>query len=149
MPDPIDPALDFAIDLASVRDRVAALRYFLSVTDVLEASEALDRTLPARPPAAFVGVSGETALPNKVIGGHHQRVNVSVAILFVESAARADRRSTDQLDRTRKAVIRQLVAWQPRGAERGFNYVGYRVVTIGEGLAWGEATFEAPYLLTT
>lgn len=143
-----DP-LAFGIDLESVRQRVLALNYFTSVTDVLDASEALDGLLAGLPPAAFVGVANERAAPNKIIGGHSQRTSVEVAVLFAESAARADRRSHDQLERTRKAVIRQLVAWQPAGGERGLNYVRYRVVSIGDGLAWGEATFETTYLLST
>jgi len=143
-PDP----LDFGVDLGSIRDRVILLKYFLSVTDVLDASEALDETLPAAPPAAFVGVASERAEPNKTIGGHSQRVRVEIAILFAESTSRFDREARDQLDLTRRALIRQLVAWTPKNAGEGLEYSRYRVVKIGDGLAWGEVTFTTSYRLT-
>lgn len=145
-----DP-LDFAINLDDVRDRAKGLGYFLSVTDILEAAEALDpeRGVAARPPAAFVAVSSERAGANKLIQGYAQRVEVEVAVLFVESAARADRQSRDQLERTRKAVIRQFLNWRPGGAEKGLEYLRYRVVSVGNGLAWGEVTFRATYRLST
>jgi hypothetical protein len=142
-------ALDFAINLGSVRDRLVALEYFLSVTDILAASEALDDTVPASPPAAFVAVSRESAEPNKLIGAHAQRVNATLAVLFVESAARFDRSAKDQLERTRKAVIRQLVAWTPDGAGHPLNYVGYRVAGMDDGLVWGEASFATSWRLST
>lgn len=142
-----DP-LDFGVDLSTVRDRLNGLSYFLSVTDILEASEALDETLPASPPAAFVGVSSERALPNKLIQGHAQHVDVQVEVLFVELAARFDRNARDRMERTRKAIIRILLGFRPRNAERNLGYVDYRVVSIGNGLAWGSVTFSTSYRLS-
>jgi hypothetical protein len=147
MADP-DP-LDFAIDLDDVRARVEQLGYFLSVSDILDASEALDETLPAQPPAAFVAVSREKAEPNRLIGGHRQRVRVLVSVMFVESTSRLDRRAKDQLERARKALIRQLIGWKPRNAQDALEYDNYRVVTVGGGLAWGEVAFATSYHLST
>jgi len=146
MADP-DP-LNFGVDLRDVRERLERLAYFLSVTDVLDSAEALDDTLPASPPAAFVGVSSERAEPNRMIQGHSQRVDCDVAILFVESAARMDRAAKDQLERTRKAVIRQLVAWKPKGTDKALDYLRYRVVKIGDGKVWAEVSFSTAYRLS-
>jgi hypothetical protein len=143
-----DDPLAFGIDLTDVRTRLEGLGYFLSVTDVLEASEALDGTVTAAPPAAFVGVTSETAQGQPGIGSWSQRISVEVSILFVESAARMDRRATDQMEQTRRAVMRQMVGWQPAAAQRAFNFRRYRIVSVGGGLAWGEVTMEAPYLFT-
>lgn len=149
MTTPIDP-LDFGVDLEEVRQRAQALGYFVSVTDILDATEALDaeRGIPASPPAAFVAVSSERAGSNDLIQGFAQRVEVEISILFVESATRFDRKSRDQLERTRKAIIRQFVAWTPRNTQRGLEYRRYRVISIGNGLAWGEVTFGAVYRLS-
>lgn len=141
--------LDFGIDLDDVRQRIEAMAYFLSVTGIFEASEALDETIAAAPPAAFVGVATEVAAPNRLIGGHSQHVDVSLSILFVESVSRFDRRGKDQLERTRKALIRQLIAWKPRNAQEGLQYQAYRVVALGDGLAWGEVTFATSYRVST
>jgi len=143
-----DPALDFGVDLPEIRDRLLAMGYFLSVTDILEASEALDETLSAAPPAAFVGTASERAEPNRTTGGHSQRVEVEIAVLFAESTSRFDRKATDQLEQTRKAVTRQLLAFVPKGAGKALEYVRYRVVKIGDGLAWGEVTFSTSYRLS-
>jgi len=143
-----DDPLDFGVDLDDVCKRVEALGYFLSVSDILAAGEALDDTVPASPPAAFVAVSDERADPNKLIGGHAQRVNVSLAVLFVESSSRFDRAAKHQLERTRKALTRQLVAWKPRNAETALEYQRFRVVRIEDGLVWGEVTFGTTYRLS-
>jgi len=143
-----DP-LDFGVDLSTVQARLLAMGYFLSVTDALDASEALDGTLAYSPPAAFVAVTREVGLENRVTQGHSQRVEVEIGILFVESTARASRTSAkDQLELTRKAVTRQLVAWTPRGAGKALDYARYSVVKIGNGLAWGEVRFTTSYRLT-
>jgi len=144
-----DDPLDFGVDFEEVTARLEAMAYFLSVTDILDATEALDDTVPAAPPAAFVGTARERAEPNRLIGGHAQRVPIGIAILFVESAARMDGRTKFQMEATKRAIIRQLVAWQPRGALSGLEYDGYRVVSIGNGLAWGEVTFATSYRLHT
>lgn len=144
-----DDPLDFGIDIADVRARVELLGYFLSVTDILEASEALDETLPAIPPAAFVGTAREQAEPGQLIQDQAQRVPVEVVVLFVESASRMDGAIRDQMETTRRAIIRQLFAWKPRGALKALRYGGYRVVSIGGGLAWGEVTFTTSYRLHT
>jgi hypothetical protein len=143
-----DPALDFAINLQSIRDRLDGLGYFVSVTDILDASEALDQTLPGLPPAAFVGVTSERAERNDTIGGHYQRVRVEIGILFVESAARFDREAKDQLEDTRRAVIRILVGFVPEGTHDRLSYARYRVANISDGLVWGEVTFTTSYRLS-
>jgi hypothetical protein len=143
-----DDPLAFGIDLADVRTRLEGLGYFLSVTDVLEASEALDGTVTAAPPAAFVGVASETALGRPGIQSWSQPMLVEISVLFAESAARMDRRATDQMEQTRRAVMRQMVGWKPARAQRALDFRRYRVVTVGGGLAWGEVTLDTQYLFT-
>jgi len=144
-----DP-LDFGIDMASVQARLELLGYFRAVEDVLGASEALDQTVPAAPPAAFIGIGRENATPNDVIGGgHRQRVTTELAVLFVELASRFDGATKGQMEQTRKAIIRQLIGWKPIGAQVPLEYAAYRIVEIGNGLAWGEVTFTTTYRVGT
>lgn len=140
----------FGLDLASVRTKLVGLGYFLSVTDVLAATEALDESLPASPPAAFIGVATETAGPNRVMGSGKlsQRVDVVLSVLFAESASRFDRAAEDQVDATKRKVVGALLGWKPTGVERQLNYRGFRVVSVGGGLAWGEVLFGSTFLLT-
>lgn len=143
-----DP-LDFGIDLDDVAARLTGMSYFVSVQGIMDASEALDETVPAIPPAAFLGITSETAAPNKLIGGHRQRVAVRLAVLFVEATGRFDRKGDKALDRTRKGITRMLIGWKPKGCETALEYAGYRVVRIGDGLVWGEVTFDTTYHLDT
>lgn len=143
-----DP-LDFGIDMASVQARLELLGRFRAVEDVLAASEALDQTLPAAPPAAFIGIGRENADPNRYVGGHAQQVTTELAVLFVEPASRLDGATKGQMEQTRKAIIRQLIGWTPAGAEKPLEYAAYRVVEIGNGLAWGEVTFTTTYRVST
>lgn len=142
-----DP-LDFGVDLGDVATRARAMKYFTSVTDILEASEVLDETIPARAPAAFVAISAERAEENKTIGGHSQRVRVEVTIMFVEQAARMDQGTRDRMDATKRAIVRQFVAFTPKGAGERLNYARYRVIKIGGGFAFGEVSFTTSYRLT-
>lgn len=145
MSDP-DP-LDFAVDLDDVRERIKVLRYFLTVDDIETASRAIEAE-NAAPPAAFVSIQSETAEANKTIGGHSQRVSVSLSVLFCEPLARSDRETRDVMERTRKALIRQLVAWTPRNAGKALQYERYLLRAVGAGLIWGEVLFRTEYRLT-
>lgn len=154
MADPIDPALDYSVDLDSVADRLRLLNHFTDVQGVLAGSEAMEDVVPARPPAAFVGVASETGRPNQTVGGgHSQHIDVVLAVLFVEQSARlkseANARAIDPLEITKRGVIRQLIGWTPRNAQQPLNFVGYRPIALGDGLAWGEARFSTSYRLTT
>jgi len=143
-----DP-LDFGIDMTSVEARLETLGHFRSISDALTAAEALDQTLPAAPPAAFIAVAREVADPNRYVGGHAQRVSADLSVLFVESASRIDGATKGQMEDTRKAIIRILIGWQPAGAESPLEYASYRIVEIGNGLAWGEVTFTTTYRVST
>jgi hypothetical protein len=142
-----DP-LDFGVDIASVRQRLEGLGYFLSVTDTLEGSMAINGNLPASPPAAFIAIESERAERNKTIQGHRQRVAVVLTILFVEQGARFDAGAKDRMEQTRKAITRILLAWRPDGAAEALDYARYRIVTIQDGLVWGEVSFTTSYFLT-
>lgn len=148
MIDPLDP-LNFAIDLNTVVDRVAALNYFLSVQDIQAATEAIQDEYFA-PPAAFVSIASETAQPNKLIGGgHRQQVSVTLSVLFAEQVQRAAGDTRDQVEQTRKAVIRQLIAWVPGNAERGLEYDRYLLRGMTGNVIWGEVLFRTTYQLCT
>lgn len=139
-----DP-LEFGIDLDDVTERLKGMNYFTSVQGIMDAAEALDDVLPAVAPAAFVGISRENAERNKLIGGYRQLVLVTMAVLFVEATGRFDRNSDKALDTARKGVTRMLIGWTPKGCEKPLSYVSYRVVTIGDGQAWGEVSFDTAY----
>jgi len=144
----LPPELVFGVDLASIRDRLIALGYFLSVTDLTDAMEAIDEIAPAYPPAAFVSTLSEAPQPNKLIGGFHQLTPTVISILFVEPSARADRKQMDRVEKTRRAIIRQLVGWTATGAARHFEYAGYSIRAAGDGLIWAEVKVRTEYFLT-
>ncbi len=147
MADPIDPLLDFAVDLESVRDRVAALGYFVSVRDIQAATEAIVDEI-VLPPAAFVSVAAETAERNNVIGGHSQRVTVTLSVLFAEQVQRAAADTRDRVELTRKAVMRQLIAWTPRNAAASLEYDRYLLKGMSGNVIWCEVLFRTSYRFT-
>jgi hypothetical protein len=142
-------AIDFGIDLEDVRKRFLGMGYFLSVTDIQAASEALSDpdAFGFLPPAAFVSIASETAEPNKTIGGHAQRVNVLLSMLFAIPSARADREADDEVEQVKRAVIRMGVAWKPKGAGAALDYSRYVLRATGGGLVWGEVLFSTSYQL--
>lgn len=143
-----------AIDLGAVRARVALLerapgkKRFLTVGGVLEASDAMENQ-SARPPAAFVAMASERAQPNRTQGIHDQKVECVVAVLMALAAERRDGalQLTDEAEESRHAVIGSLAGWTPPGARMAFNYQGYRVIRMGQGLAWIEAAFGSDWRL--
>ena len=142
-------ALDFGIDLEDVRQRYLGMKYFVSVTDIQAATEILrdPDAMGFVPPAAFVSIASETAEPNKTIGGHAQRVNVTLSILFAVPSARLDHGADDEVEQTRKAVIRMGLAWRPKGAAAALDYQRYLLRASGQGLVWGEVLFSTSYQL--
>jgi len=148
VPHETQPELEFAVDLSDVRDRLAALRYFNGVTDIEDATNVIE-TLSALPPWAFVSVASETAEANRIAaGGHSQRVTVDVSVLFCVPAESRAEDTGDVVERTRRAVIRILLAWTPKGAESPFNYSRYLLRATGDGLVWGEVIMRTRYRLT-
>ncbi len=139
--------LAFAVDLDSVRDRLSTLSYFNSVTNLQEATIAIE-SMNALPPAAFVAVASETAEPNKTIGDFVQRVNVTISILFCVPAERADGKAGDDLEDARKAVIRILLGWVPERALGQLQFQRYLLRASGEGLIWGEVLMTTSYRLS-
>lgn len=142
-----DPALDFAIDLDSVRDRVATLDYFNGVTTIQDGTSAYE-SLDLLPPWAFVSVASEKASSNKLVGGIRQRVAVSISILFAVPAERADGKTGDEVEDARKAVIRILLAWTPGRAIKACEYERYQLRASGDGLVWGEVLMGTEYFLS-
>lgn len=145
MPDP-DP-LAFGPDLKDVAERVEGLAFFLLVGDIQKAEEAIAGRLPFTPPAAFVSIVNEQAQSGNLIsaGGYAQRVGFRLSILFAIKAQRADDETRDMMERTRKAIMRQLVAWTPIGAEKALEYDRYLIRLIADGLCWGEVLFRGSY----
>lgn len=139
--------LDFAVDLESVRERLSALSYFTSVTNLQDATVAIEN-MNALPPAAFVAVASETGEPNKTIGDFAQRVNVTISILFCVPAERADGKAGDELEDTRKAVIRILLGWVPDRALGQLQFQRYLLRASGDGLIWGEVLMTTSYRLS-
>lgn len=139
--------LDFAVDLESVRQRLCQLSHFTSVTNLQDSSVVIEQ-MSAIPPAAFVAVTSERAEPNKTIGGFAQRVNVTISTLFCVPAERADGKAGDDLEDTRKAVIRILLGWTPDRAESMLQFQGYALKAAGDGLLWGEVLMTTSYRLT-
>lgn len=147
MADP-DP-LAFAVDLESVRARVATLAYFNAVEAIQDATVAAEN-MNVVPPAAFVSVARETAEPNRMsTGAIVQRVAVTLSILFAVPAERADGKAGDEVEQTRKAVIRILLAWTPGGADKPLEYERYQLRATGDGLVWGEVLMRTVYRLTS
>lgn len=151
---PTDAALAFAIDLDDVRDRIKAIGYFVNVEDIRASTEILssDEGFAFVPPAAFVSVASEKAQRDKVMSGasfHAQRVDVTISVLFAEAAVSFNRGADDQVERTRKAIIRQLIFWTPKRAAIALQYQRYLLRATGNGLVWGEVLFNTSYRLTT
>lgn len=143
-----DPALDFGVDLDSVRDRVMTLSYFNGATTIQDGTLAIEN-VSVLPPWAFVSVARETAEPNRTAtGAKRQRVAVTISILFAVPAERADGETGDVVEEARKAVIRILLAWTPRGAEKALEYQRYQLRATGDGLVWGEVLMGTEYLLS-
>lgn len=143
----VDPSTIFGPDFAVIRDRVASLGYFLTVTDVQNAALAIEES-QGMPPMAFLSTQAETAEPNKTTGGHAQRVTARLSVLFAISMERAAHDGKDMAEQLRKAIMRLLIGWTPPGALGPLNYDRYLVRAIGDGLFWGEVLFVTSYRLS-
>lgn len=139
--------MDFAIDLESVRDRLTGLSHFTSVTNLQAAVLAIEN-MNATPPAAFVAIASETAEANKLVGGLSQRVNVTISALFCVPAESASDSAGDELEDTRKAVIRILLGFTPGRAMKALEFDRYLLRQSGDGLIWGEVLMRTSYRLT-
>lgn len=148
----LDPALDYAVDLDTVADQLKTLGYFLEVQGILATGEALEGRIAARPPAAFVAVQSERAIRNQVIGGHSQHFDVEIGVVFVEQSGRrkdaVTDRAMDQLEITKRAVVRILMGFTPRNAQQPLDFLSYRPISLGGGFAWGQCTFATTYRYT-
>lgn len=142
-----DPPLDFSIDLTTIRERLKLLNYFIDVEGIEEAAYAMENET-GYPPRAYVSVASETAEPNKLIGGIAQVVHVSISILFCEPYVRSDQPTRDVVEKTRRAIIRQLVGFVPDRAERFLEYDRYTLRAISGGCIWGEVLFRTRYRFT-
>ncbi len=141
-----DPTLDFGPDLDHVRRRVADLSYFNSVTDLQAATVAIVE-MNALPPAAFVSIASETAEPNKLVTTISQRVNVTISTLFCVPVERASGCAGDEMDETRRAVIRILLGFTPDRAEKPLEYDRFLLRVSEDGLIWGEVLMRTCYRL--
>jgi hypothetical protein len=144
---PVDPATLFGPDFVAIRDRLATLGYFVTITDVLNAANAIEES-EGVPPAAFVSTAAETGQPNKLVGGHAQRVAVRLSILFVVGTERAAHDTKDVTEQLRKAIIRLFMGWVAPGTDSPMNYDRYLPRAMGEGLFWGEVLFTTSYRLS-
>lgn len=147
MPNPLDPLLDFGVDLSDVVTRIEGLGYFVSVRDIQAATQAIQDEI-VLPPAAFVSVANETAEANRLIGGHRQRVNVTLSVIFAEQVQRAAGDTRDTVELVRKALMRQLVGWKPRNAEAALEYDRYLLRGMTDNVIWCEVLFRTSYAYT-
>lgn len=134
-----------AVDLAATRDRLESIGKFASVSDVVDAAEAMDSG--TRTPACFVAVSRETASPNRTQGVHDQAVEVQLSVLFVVASQRADGRRVDAVEELRLPVIQSLAGWTPPGASKALDYDGFRIVRMAAGHIWCECSFRTGWRL--
>lgn len=146
--DPVDPADAFGPDFTAIRDRVAGLNYFTTVTDIQNAAQAIEES-QGIPPMAFVSTASEAAETNKQIGGHAQRVATRVSVLFAIGMDRAAHDDKDFAEQIRKALILTFAGWTPPGALGPLQYERYQPRAMGDGLFWGEVLFLTSYRLTT
>lgn len=134
-----------AVDLKSVRDRLADSGRFASVTDVESAAAAMETS--AKTPAAFVCVGSERAAANRTQGVHDQTVDCVISVLICLAAQRADSERQDRVEEARLGVIGDLAGWTPTGARKALDYDGYNVVRMGGGLIWLQCTFKTSWHL--
>lgn len=142
-----DPSTLFGVDLASVRDRLAALDYFTGVQDIQAGSEAIAGLAAFIPPAAFVSIGDENYEPNKLIGSHRQRATVTLSVLFCIPSERVAGDTADEVEQARKVILARLIGWQPDGAEKALEASRYSVRLIADGLIWGEWRFRTVFQL--
>lgn len=146
----MNPETLFGVDLESIRERLETLGYFTSVQDIQGGAEALSGLTAFLPPAAFVSVARESYEGNKLAtGGHSQRANPVVSILFCVPSQRADNAAGDEVEQARKAIAGLLKGWQPPGAMKPLELVDYRVRLIADGLVWGEWQMKTAFALST
>jgi len=143
----VDPSAMFGPDMTAIRDRIKSLGYFLDVSDVQNAAQAIEESM-GLPPMAFTSTANEQAEPNKTNGGYAQRVATRLSILFAIATDRAAHDDKDMAEQLRKAIIRLMIGWTPPGALGPLNYDRYAVRAMGEGLFWGEVLFTTSYRLS-
>lgn len=139
--------LDFAVDLEDIRARVNKLSYFTDVLQLEDATLDLESGVEGIPPLAYVSTASETAEKNRLTGTLAQRVTVRISVLFCIPAERADKASRDEVETTRKAVIRILLGWKPKGAEQWLEYDRFLLRASRDGLIWGEVLMLTTYRL--
>ena len=143
MSDPIDFG---GIDLVGIRDRLRGLSYFNSVSDIQSAAQIIDGDISFLPPAAFVMVEGESFQKNRYAsGGHAQRGDVSISVLFCVPSQRAADDLSDEVEQARRAVRDILRGWKPDGAQIALDAFRYRIRLIADGLIWSEWLFRTSY----
>jgi hypothetical protein len=143
----MDASLDFGLDLTEVRDRVRTLSYFTDVLSLEDATLDLQKGIEGIPPLAYVSTVSETASPNRLTGTLAQRVTVKVSVLFCIPIARADKAAREEMDETRKAVVRILLGWRPTNALDWLEYDRFLLRASDDGLLWGEVLMSTSYRL--
>lgn len=142
--------LAFGVDLEDVRERLSSLKYFTTVERLQDFVLDIEEGVSGTPPLAYVSVASETAEPNKLSGGPDawsQRVTVTVSVLFCIPASRADEKPMDDVEDARKAVVRMLLAWTPKGAESPFQFARFLLRDSRDGLIWSEVLMRTSYHL--
>lgn len=141
-----DPAIDFGIDLETIRARVDELTGFNSTGDIQTASQVVDGSLGFVPPAAFVSIANEGFGPNAYSsGGFRQRSTVLISVLYCIPVERIDGELTDQVDEFKKLVLAQLAGWTPGGAEKALEAYRYSIRLNENGFVWPEWLFRTSY----
>jgi hypothetical protein len=133
------------IDLASIQQRVKTCGLFVQVHDVESLADAV-RNPGSYAKQAFVVLPKETAEPNKLMGGHRQRVSARIAVSFnVQAQAIAPHRHA-LVEPLRSAVKNWLAGWTPTGAETALDYAYSDISSIQNGFIWVNVFFDCKYL---
>lgn len=143
MPDPLSLP---GVNLADIRDRLTSLDFFLSVSDIQEATQVISGEIGFAPPAAFVSIPNETFEPNRyAAGGHGQRGIVTISVLYCIPSQRAADDLSDEVEQAKRAVRDVLKGWNPEGAQKPLDLYRYAIRLNDNGLIWPEWLFRTTY----
>lgn len=141
-----DPLNFSGIDLVDIRDRLRGLSFFQVVEDIQSAAQIIDGDISFNPPAAFVMTESESFEKNRyAAGGHAQRANVVVSVLYCIPTQRAANDLSDEVEQAKRAIRELLRGWTPKGAQIALEAFRWRVRLIGDGVVWCEWLFRTSY----
>ncbi len=142
----LDPINLEGVDLADIRDRLRGLKFFNVVEDIQSAAQIIEGDISFNPPAAFVMIESESFEKNRYAsGGHGQRSNVIISVLYCIPSQRAANDLSDEVEQAKRAVRDLLKGWKPNGAQTALDAFRYKIRLISDGLIWSEWLFRTSY----